>query len=67
MFRIIDKIGDKFSEFKDLITQIFLRFPIAGALALLNIIFSNAVVYGLLGEEKIGGACLLASMMSISK
>ena len=65
MFRIIDKIGDKFSEFKDLITQIFLRFPIAGALALLNIIFSNAVVYGLWGEEKIGGACLLASMMSI--
>ena len=65
MLRIIDKIGDKFSEFKDLITQIFVRFPIAGALALLNIIFSNAVVYGLLGEEKIGGACLLASMMSI--
>lgn len=65
MFRIIDKIGDKFSEFKDLIIQIFLRFPIAGALALLNIIFSYAVVYGLLGEEKIGGACLLASMMSI--
>ena len=65
MFRIIDTIGDKFSEFKDLITQIFVRFPIAGVLALLNIIFSNAVVHGLLGEEKIGGACLLASMMSI--
>lgn len=65
MFRIIDKIGDKFSEFKDLITQIFLRFPIAGALALLNIIFSNALVYRSFGEEKIGGACLLASMMSI--
>lgn len=65
MLRIIDKIGDKFSEFKDLITQIFVRFPIASALALLNVIFSNAVVYGLLGEEKIGGACLLASMMSI--
>ena len=65
MFRIIDKIGDKFSEFKDLITQKFVRFPIAGVLSLLNIIFSNAVVHGLLGEEKIGGACLLASMMSI--
>lgn len=65
MFRIIDKIGDKFSEFKDLITQIFLRFPIAGALALLNIIFSNALVYRSFGEEKIGEACLLASMMSI--
>ncbi|MBO5904823.1 MAG: DUF4153 domain-containing protein [Kiritimatiellae bacterium] len=65
MLRIIDKIGDKFSEFKDLITQIFLRFPIAGALALLNIIFSNALVYRSFGEEKIGGACLLASMMSI--
>ena len=65
MLRIIDKIGDKFSEFKDLITQIFLRFPIAGVLALLNIIFSNAAVHGFWGEEKIGGACLLASMMSI--
>lgn len=65
MLRIIDKIGDKFSEFKDLITQIFVRFPIAGALALLNIIFSNALVYRSFGEEKIGEACLLASMMSI--
>lgn len=65
MFRNIDKIRDKFSEFKDLITQIFVRFPIAGALALLNIIFSNALVYRSFGEEKIGEACLLASMMSI--
>lgn len=63
--KIIDKIGDKFSKFKNLITQIFLRFPIAGALTVLNIIFSYAIACDLFDEAKIGGACLLASMMSI--
>lgn len=65
MFRIVDKIGDKVSELKGRIAQLFVRFPIAGALIILNIIFSYAVTHDLFGEAKIGGACLLASMMSI--
>ena len=65
MFRIIDKIGDKVLELKGRIAQLFVRFPIAGALIILNIIFSYAVTHDLFGEAKIGGACLLASMMSI--
>ena len=66
MVRIIDKVGDKISEFKNLMTQLFVRFPIAGALAVLNIIFSCKLSYAFLEDDKkIAGSCLLASIMSI--
>lgn len=65
MVRIIDKIGDKVFEFKNLITQLFVRFPTAGALAVLNIIFSNILARGSSDDRKIAGASVLASIMSI--
>lgn len=65
MIRDFDKIGGKTLEFKSLITQFLVRFPVAGVLALLNIIISIDTVYVVFGENKIAIAGLFASIMSI--